>query len=160
MEEMRLETEHKFLVVKTAWETLEKPHGLRILQGYLSESIHPSIRIRIKGDQGFITIKGRSEGASRPEYEYEIPHSDAEDLLHLFSKTSVEKVRYRISFAGKIWEVDEFLGDNEGLLLAEIELEDEGETFEKPPWAGEDVTGDPRYYNSYLAKSPFKSWKK
>jgi adenylate cyclase len=157
---MKLETEHKFLVVKTAWETFEKPHGLRILQGYLSDSSHPSIRVRIMGNHGFITIKGRSEGASRTEYEYEIPHGDAEELLHLFSKTSVEKIRYRISFAGKVWDVDEFLGDNNGLLMAEIELEDENEPYELPPWAGKEVTGDPRYYNSYLVKNPYTTWKK
>jgi adenylate cyclase len=153
-----IETERKFLVRKETWDALSKPEGIRYVQGYLSTDEKKVVRVRVAGEKGFLTIKGRSDNISRPEYEYKIPADDATEMINLFCKNRVEKTRTRIPAGNHVWEVDEFLVDNEGLLLAEIELESADDAFEKPEWVLEEVTGDPRYYNSYLAENPYKSW--
>ena len=114
--------------------------------------------MRVTDEQGYITLKGATTGITRKEYEYEIPVQDGVELLDVFAQSEVEKIRYRIEFAGKLWEVDEFLGDNEGLIMAEIELQDEAEEFEQPDWVTNEVSDDERYYNSYLSTHPFKEW--
>lgn len=155
---MGVEIERKFLIDKSRWQQLDKPEGTVYKQGYLLDSSDKVIRVRVAGKKGYITIKGKSEGFSRKEYEYEIPVQDAEELLAHFAGTLVEKTRFRITVAGKTWEVDEFAGANQGLLLAELELEHEEETFEHPNWLADEVTDDERYYNVYLAKHPFSEW--
>lgn len=149
---MKLEIERKFLVRREIWDKLPKPEGESIRQGYLSRSPLMTVRVRLAGDKGYLTIKGATEGISRPEYEYPIPAVDAEELLNTFTTCFIDKIRYRIAFAGRSWEVDHFLGKNEGLILAEIELNDPDEKFDLPEWVGEEVTGDIRYYNSSLAE--------
>lgn len=152
---MPLEIEHKYLVRKDLWYAVQKPPGVDIRQGYLLTDPNKTIRVRTTGTEAYLTIKGASHDASRGEYEYPIPLADADELLRLCSSPLIEKVRYRIEYAGKTWEVDEFFGENEGLILAEIELVSTGEKYEKPSWVGEEVTGDKRYYNAYLAQHPF-----
>ena len=151
-----LEIERKFLVKKELWEALEKPAGTEYLQGYLCIDDDKVIRARVAGDKGFLTIKGTSETFSHPEFEYNIPVEEAARLINLFSKSQVKKIRRKIALCGHIWEVDEFCGENEGLLLAEIELNHPDEDFEKPAWLGAEVTGDERYYNASLSVN---SWK-
>lgn len=156
---MGVETEKKFLVKKELWNKVKKG-GTRYRQGYILRQEDKTIRIRlIEGDKGYITIKGKARGISRPEYEYAIPEKDAEELLENFCDAVVSKKRYKINIEGKLWEVDEFLGDNEGLIVAELELKEEAEQFNLPEWIGTEVTGDPRYYNSELSVNPFKNWK-
>ncbi|MGA3014959.1 MAG: CYTH domain-containing protein [Bacteroidales bacterium] len=156
---MLQEIEHKYLVRKDLWYAVHKPTGMRILQGYLLADPEKTIRIRIAGTNGFLTIKGPPRNASRAEYEYPILITEAEELMQLCVTPPIEKVRYKIEYCGKIWDVDEFFGENEGLILAEIELAFEGETYKKPTWVGEEVTDDARYYNSYLAVNPLSTWK-
>lgn len=156
---MKFEIEHKYLVRKELWDLLEKPEGILVKQGYLLTGPDKTIRIRIKGSHGFLTIKGPVADATRLEYEYPIPVEDAGEILSEFTLQQIEKIRYDIWFEGKRWEVDQFLGENEGLLVAEIELQDKDDNYEKPVWLGKNVTGDPRYYNSYLTSHPYKSWK-
>ena len=159
---MSQEIERKFLVrgdyKKEAFEALE------ITQGYLCAAQGCSVRIRIKGEKGYITIKGNrnATGVSCFEWEKEIYVEEAKSLLELAEPGIVEKTRHLVKNTdGKhTWEVDEFHGDNEGLTVAEIELSDENEPFDKPAWLGEEVTGDPRYYNSMLKRNPYKNWKK
>jgi CYTH domain-containing protein len=153
------EIERKFLVDRDAWSLLVKPEGTAYVQGYLSIDAYKVVRVRLAGNKGFITIKGKSETISRPEYEYEIPQEDAVELLGQFTAANIEKVRTRIPVGAHVWEVDEFHGENEGLLLAEIELENQEDHFDLPAWAGKEVTGDMRYYNSYLSLHPFVTWK-
>jgi len=117
-----------------------------------------TVRVRIAGDQAFLTVKGVTRGAARAEFEYEIPMSDAEQLLKLSDGPIIQKNRYRIVHDGFLWEVDEFLGDNAGLVVAEIELTSEGQAFSRPPWLGAEVTHDSRYYNSSLATRPYLQW--
>lgn len=155
---MGLEIERKFLVDHEKWRNTAKPAGVYYKQGYLTDEPYKTIRVRIAGEKGFITIKGVSENISRKEYEYEIPASEAAELIGGFANSVVEKTRYKISFAGKLWEVDEFAGDNEGLIMAEIELKSEDEAFEKPAWITREVSMDNRFYNSYLAGHPYKTW--
>jgi len=156
---MNQEIEHKYLVRKDLWYAVHKPQGMNIRQGYLLTDPEKNIRIRTTGSEAFITIKGPSCNATRAEYEYSIPCGDAEELLQFCSAHLIEKVRYRMEYAGKIWEVDEFFGENEGLIMAEIELTFAEEKYEKPAWVGEEVTSDPHYYNAYLALHPFSGWK-
>jgi len=155
---MAIEIERKFLIKGRFKETAFKQTA--IIQAYLSSVKERSVRIRIYGDKGFITIKGDSNetGLSRYEWEKEIPLSQAYDLLKLCEPGRIEKTRYLIKVGIHVFEVDEFEGDNKGLIMAEIELTDESEDFEKPHWLGVEVTGDKRYYNSYLKSHPFKSW--
>ncbi|TCJ19294.1 CYTH domain-containing protein [Flaviaesturariibacter flavus] len=155
---MAMEIERKFLVKKDVWENWEKepPHYLR--QGYLFKDLVKTARVRVSDDTGYMTVKGKTIGISRAEYEFEIPKQDAEDLLSAFCDTVVTKQRYIVPFEGKIWEVDVFLEQNEGLLVAEIELTEETETFTLPPFIDVEVTGDKKYYNSQLAVKPYKEW--
>jgi adenylate cyclase len=141
------------------WQQLDKPDGQLYRQGYLLTDPNKTIRVRQTPDKGFLTIKGLSVGATRPEYEYEIPHDEAKELLDNFSISELSKVRYKILFDNKIWEVDEFLGDNLGLIVAEIELTSEEESFSIPSWVAQEVTGEEKYYNSNLTIAPYKSWR-
>lgn len=158
---MAQEIERKFLV--TSDYKSEAYASVRITQGYLSRVPERVVRIRIKGDNGFITIKGTTDdsGLSRFEWEKEIPLADAQSLMKLAEPGIIDKTRHLIKNTDgrHIWEVDEFHGDNEGLIMAEIELESEDDLFDKPQWLGKEVTGDKRYYNAYLSENPFKLWK-
>jgi len=155
---MGVEIERKFLVGGDAWRTLGQATLLR--QGYLSTDAARTVRVRIDGEQAFLTIKGKSVGASRGEWEYPIPVNEAAELLDgLCQQPLVEKVRRRIAIGPHTWEVDEFLGANAGLVVAEIELASEDEAFEKPDWLGREVTGDVRYFNSNLIRQPYSQWK-
>ena len=154
---MGIEIERKFLLVGDGWRALGTPVLLR--QGYLSSDPGRVVRVRVEGQRGAITIKGRSTGATRGEWEYEIPLADANELLdQLCEQLIIEKFRSRITYAGNVWEADEFLGANQGLRFAEIELKSEDQQFDKPDWIGEEVTDDPRYYNSSLVRLPFSQW--
>lgn len=154
-----IEIERKFLVSSSAFKE-EAFAQNDIAQGYLNSNPERTVRIRIKGKKGFITIKGISNesGASRMEWEKEIPLEEAKALLKLCEKGVIEKTRYEVKSGNHIIEIDEFHGDNEGLIMAEIELKDENESIKKPDWLGQEVTGDKRYYNSYLCLNPYKTW--
>jgi adenylate cyclase len=152
-----VEIERKFLLAGEGWRALGQQVLLR--QGYLSSDPERVVRVRVEGDRAYMTIKGRSVGATRGEWEYPIPLADANELLEaLCQQPIVEKFRRQIEFGGNVWEVDEFLGTNQGLVLAEIELASEDQPFDKPEWIGEDVTHDKRYFNSNLVRNPFSSW--
>lgn len=153
---MGVEIERKFLLAGDGWRALGTAVPMR--QGYLSSDKARVVRVRIEGDHAYITIKGKSSGVTRGEWEYPVPVADAEELLALCEQPLVEKVRRRIEYQGHTWEVDEFFGVNQGLVVAEIELKAEDEAFAKPGWIGADVTDDPRYYNSSLVKKPFTAW--
>ena len=154
-----IEIERKFLVSGNAFIALAAAKN-RIVQGYLNSDSERTVRIRIKGKKGFLTIKGKgnASGTTRLEWETEIALAEAEKLLALCEKGVIDKTRYEIPFGLHTYEVDVFLGDNQGLVIAEIELDSETETFEKPVWLGQEVTGDNRYYNAYLSNHPFKDW--
>ena len=154
------EIERKFLVTSTEFLS-ESIRSNRIVQGYLNSNPERTVRIRIKGTQGFITIKGKGNesGTTRFEWEKEIEVTEAEQLLLLCEDGVIDKVRYEIPFGKHLYEVDVFEGDNKGLIIAEIELENENESFEKPNWLGAEVTGDERYYNASLSVSSYKNWK-
>lgn len=156
---MGIEIERKFLVNQDQWHDIEKPVGEFYRQGYLLTDPKKTIRVRQTSDKGFLTIKGISLGASRAEFEYEIPFEEAKELLDQFSVSELSKIRYKILFEEKLWEVDEFLGENQGLIVAEIELESEEEKFALPYWIGKEVTGENQFYNSNLTLNPFKTWK-
>jgi len=153
------EIERKFLVSSAKWFKIDKPEGEKYIQGYITNKSGKSVRIRISPDSAFITIKGKRNGSARPEFEYSIPINEAEMMLKLFTKRQIEKIRYCVYHKGKLWEVDEFLGDNKGLVIAEIELESKDEAFEIPDWVGTEVTEDKHYYNGHLIKKPFNTWK-
>ena len=158
---MAQEIERKFLV---SGDFKKEAYGsVRITQGYLSSVPQRVVRVRVKGEKGFITIKGAADetGISRFEWEKEISLQDAQSLLQLAEPVIIDKTRYLIKNTDgcHTWEVDEFHRDNEGLVMAEIELSNENDPFDKPDWLGKEVTGDKRYYNSYLSKNPFKTWK-
>lgn len=152
-----IEIERKFLVNNNSFLS-DFSRSNRIVQGYLSSHPERTVRVRIKGENGYLTIKGKSEGFSRFEWEKEIDIEEAEKLLQLCEPGVIDKIRYDIIIGTHVYEIDVFLGENEGLILAEIELEKEDESFEKPDWLGKEVTEDIRYYNSYLSKNPFKNW--
>ena len=154
-----IEIERKFLTTSGMFKAVAFKQT-RITQGYLSSVPNRTVRVRTKGNKGYLTIKGMSNesGLSRFEWEKEIPIKEAESLLLLCEKGIIDKCRYEVKFGNHIFEVDEFYGENEGLILAEIELDSETETFEKPSWLGKEVTGDNRYYNSYLSQNPFGDW--
>jgi len=155
---MPVEIERKFLVEGDAWRTGVRKREL-FRQGYLAGSELCSARVRVAGDLAWIGLKGRVQGAARLEYEYEIPlHEGNEILDRLCAGGRIEKWRHWVPHAGHEWEVDEFLGDNAGLIVAEIELDDEAESFARPSWLGEEVTHDARYFNSYLARHPWRGW--
>ncbi|MCR5175937.1 MAG: CYTH domain-containing protein [Anaerovibrio sp.] len=154
---MGVEIERKFLVDRNKWVPANK--GLSIRQGYISDDKDRIVRIRTRGDRGYITIKGANEGLSRLEMEYEIPHIDAANLLDkLCLKPLIEKKRYIEEYQGHIWEIDVFFGDNEGLIVAEVELSAPDEKVELPPWIIREVSDDSRYYNSNLIKNPYTRW--
>lgn len=154
---MATEIERKFLVKGDAWRALAK--GIPYRQGYLNSATERTVRVRIVGSQAFLAIKGVPVGASRSEYEYEIPIDEGKAMLDtLVEKPLVEKKRYKVPVGSLTWEIDEFLGDNAGLVVAEIELKSEDQTFEKPAWVGDEVTNDPRYFNANLVKRPFARW--
>ena len=154
-----IEIERKFLVISEAFkhEALKKT---RIIQGFLNTNKERTVRVRLKGDLGFLTVKGKSskDGLSRFEWEKEISKPEAEALLKLCEEGVIDKMRYEIKVADHLFEVDEFYGENEGLTMAEVELETEMEDFVKPSWLGEEVTGQVKYYNSILSKQPFNAW--
>jgi len=154
-----IEIERKFLILNNDFKK-EAATQKRIVQGYLNSHPERTVRIRIKGEQGFITIKGKGNesGTTRMEWEREIPATDAEQLLALCEKGAIDKIRYEVKAGNHLYEVDEFFGENAGLIIAEIELNDENEAFEKPSWLGTEVTGDERYYNAYLSQKPFNTW--
>ena len=152
-----IEIERKFLVVNNEYKS-GKPQ--RISQGYICSENDRVVRVRIKGDKAYLTIKNATIGFARNEYEYEIPVADAEAMLHnTCQQPIIEKTRYVLEYKGYTWEVDEFHGDNEGLVVAEIELENKDDVFDCPDFIGEEVTGDARYYNACLFKNPYKMWK-
>jgi adenylate cyclase len=152
---MAIEIERKFLVVGDAWRAAP---AVFYSQGYLNRDKERTVRVRIAGDEAFLTIKGVSFGASRAEFEYPIPLWDARDLLALCEQPLIEKNRCKILHEGFVWEVDEFLGENLGLVVAEIELPSEDTVFVKPDWVGEEVTADTRYFNSNLSRTPYNCW--
>ena len=152
---MALEIERKFLVRGDGWP---RAGGIRFVQGYLASGPEGVVRVRIAGPEAFLTIKSGGTGLVRQEFEYPIPLADAEALLPLCGGRVVEKVRCRQEFSGHVWEVDRFLGANEGLVLAEVELEEAGIDPPRPAWVGAEVTGDIRYYSSRLAEKPFTAW--
>lgn len=154
---MSTEIERKFLVSGTAWKT--RSPGRRLRQGYLSLDRQRTVRVRLVDDQAWLTIKGPTVGVTRTEFEYPIPAADARELLERFCLPPlIDKTRYEVRHGGHRWEIDEFHGANEGLVVAEIELASEDEPFERPPWLGEEVSADPRYFNASLARHPFKEW--
>jgi adenylate cyclase len=150
------EIERKFLVSDESWRSGSP--GCHYIQGYLSRDPERVVRVRQAGDAAVITIKGISRGTARQEFEYAIPLSDAEALMKLCLRPLIEKTRYKVEYHGKRWEVDEFRGENEGLLLAEIELTREDEPVDLPPWVGKEVSHDARYFNANLVEHPFTRW--
>jgi CYTH domain-containing protein len=154
---MAKEIERKFLVKGDAWRALAE--GTAYRQGYLNSAKERTVRVRTAEDKAFLTIKGLTVGATRAEYEYEIPFDEGKEMLDaLVEKPLIEKKRYKIRVGDITWEIDEFLGDNAGLIVAEVELKSEDQAFDSPAWLGEEVTGDPRYYNANLIKKPFTRW--
>lgn len=154
---MGIEIERKFLVKDDSWR-LEAGAGTLLKQGYLAEDAEATVRIRTDGSQAWLTIKGRAEGLSRAEFEYEVPVEDASALLAMCGSRLVEKRRFRIAHGGHIWEVDEFHGLNAGLIVAEVELASASEPVELPPWTGAEVSGDQRFQNADLSLNPFSCW--
>ena len=154
--DMAEEIERKFLIANDGWRSGE---GRRYRQGYLSTVKERTVRVRVAGDRGYLTVKGVTRGATRAEFEYEIPPMDAEQMLDtLCERPLIEKRRYAVQYAGLTWEVDEFFGDNEGLMIAEVELESADQKVTLPPWVGREVTDDPRYYNANLVRHPYRTW--
>ena len=155
---MGKEIEKKFLLGNDQWRG--QAQGILYRQGYLNREKGRTVRVRVIGDQGYLTIKGPGSGGSRPEYEYPIPLDDAIEMLdQLCLKPLIEKVRTKIVYQGHLWEIDEFQGENAGLIVAEIELSEVGEPFPLPPWIGREVTSDSRYYNANLVRNPYSAWK-
>jgi len=155
---MALEIERKYLLRDVAWRALAR--GTLYRQGYLSTTPERTVRVRLIADKGYLTIKGVSKGAVRMEYEYQVPGDEAQTMLaELCEKPLIEKKRYKIDHKGLIWEVDEFFGENQGLILAEIELQNENQQFEKPEWIGIEVTQDTRYFNANLIRHPYQMWR-
>jgi adenylate cyclase len=155
---MAIEIERKFLVRRGLWQHGTVP-GIHYRQGYLSTELGRVVRVRLAGADGFLTIKGASSGIARAEFEYPVPRADAEFMLdQLCIRPLIEKQRYRVRFGGHIWEVDEFEGENAGLIVAEIELPRPDADFAAPPWVGREVSGDPRYSNARLVTHPYRDW--
>jgi adenylate cyclase len=155
---MGKEIERKFLVTGNTWRNSK---GVVVRQGHLSMDKERVVRVRTAGEKGFLTIKGKGRGLTRPEYEYEIPVQDAEEMLDgLCTGYLIEKIRYYVHHEGLTWEIDEFKGENQGLVVAEVEIESEDQEISKPNWVGEEVSDDPRYLNVNLAHHPFREWGK
>jgi adenylate cyclase len=154
---MAVEIERKFLVVGDSWRSLAP--GVLYRQGYVAASQERTVRVRVAGDRGYLTIKGASVGIGRSEFEYAIPFADAQELLDtLCDRPLIEKYRHKIPYNNLIWEVDEFLGENQGLIIAEVELQSAQQEITLPEWIGAEVSSDPRYFNANLAKHPFSQW--
>lgn len=154
---MGKEIERKFLVKDDSWRSMTQ--GVECRQGYLNRDMERTVRVRTINEKGFITVKGLTLGKTRTEFEYEIPLVEANAMLdEICEKPIIEKKRYKLEHEGLIWELDEFSGENQGLILAEAELEKETQAFDKPPWIGKEVTGDPKYYNSNLVQDPYSKW--
>ncbi|MDJ1174353.1 CYTH domain-containing protein [Roseofilum capinflatum] len=158
---MAIEIERKFLVKGDSWRGLGK--AIHYRQGYIRTENHATVRVRIAGDRGYLTLKTLPSGSSgirRLEYEYPIPLEDAQEMLeYLCDRPQIDKTRYTFNWGGMVWEVDEFAGDNQGLILAEVELTDANQEIQLPEWVGEEVSEDYRYFNSYLASHPYSQWK-
>lgn len=154
-----IEIERKFLVCSDTFKKMARTYHA-IAQGYLNSNPERTVRVRIKGEKGSLTIKGKGNdsGMSRFEWEKEIPLEEAYQLLSLCESGIIEKTRFEVPIGNHLFEVDTFFGDNQGLVMAEVELQSETETFERPSWLGKEVTNDHRYYNAYLSKNPFKNW--
>lgn len=154
---MGMEIERKFLLKNDDWK--KGAEGVTYRQGYLSTVKERTVRVRTIAEKGFLTIKGMTRGMTRSEFEYDIPLDDANYMLDaLCEKPLIEKKRFKIALEGLTWEIDEFFGENKGLVLAEVELESEDQDIEMPPWIGEEVTGDPRYFNANLVRHPYSTW--
>lgn len=156
---MPTEIERKFLVDHEKWAAVAKPAGKDYKQGYILSEEKRTVRIRVTGDAAFLTLKGPSAGISRSEYEYRIPVAEGAEILDNFALSGIQKTRYNVEVAGHTWEVDVFAGENSGLIVAEIELQHEDETFEKPDWIGREVSTDTRYTNAALSVYPYNTWK-
>jgi adenylate cyclase len=155
---MSIEIERKFLLANDSWKLSPGMKSKIYRQGYLSTVTKHTVRVRTAGRKAFITIKGKRVGFSRSEFEYEIPFKDAQEMFELCEKPIIGKVRYIIKLHNVIWEVDEYFGENEGLVVAEVELKTKDQKIDFPSWIGEEVTEDPRYANSSLVRNPYKSW--
>ncbi|GAB6141345.1 CYTH domain-containing protein [Methylosoma difficile] len=156
---MAIEVEHKFLLANDAWRE-HVSQSVRYRQGYLSALPTTSIRVRTSQDQAWLNIKSAVIGTQRHEYEYEIPLQDADEMIsNLCQRPLIEKIRHFVEHGGHLWEIDEFEGDNAGLIVAEIELSEEGEVFQRPEWLGQEVTEDLRYYNNNLVRYPYSQWR-
>lgn len=151
-----VEIERKFLINPELWQP--SVNGVKIKQGYLSAHPERVVRVRIAGEKAYLTIKGKPVGIVRAEYEYEIPKNDAEQLLKICLGFPVEKIRFKEKIGELVWEIDVFKGENQGLIMAEVELEDEIQNFDLPGWIGEEVSNDSRYYNAQLSKNPYSKW--
>lgn len=157
---MGIEIERKFLVNKEKWDQVKKEKQSLYRQGYIVADPGKTIRVRLTDQEAFLTIKGQTVGISRAEFEYPIPVADGQQLLDSLCGAVVSKIRYFITHEGNLWEVDVFLGDNEGLIVAEIELKEENESFPLPEWIAAEVTSEKKYSNSNLAKKPYITWDK
>ena len=153
---MPVEIERKFLVTGNAWRPSK---GIRICQGYVNRDKERTVRVRLAGKKAYLTVKGPTKNITRDEYEYEIPLEHAEEMLRLCDGPIIEKNRYTVNYSGLRWEIDEFCGKNKGLILAELELQSPDQAFEHPVWLGQEVTDDPRYFNSNLCMQPYSRWK-
>lgn len=153
-----LEIERKFLVANDSWQQ-EVTNSTVIKQGYLNSTPERTVRVRVRGEKGYLTIKGKNENLTRKEFEYEIPLSEANELLELCEKPIIEKTRHLVIKDEFTWEIDVFEGDNSGLIVAEIELISENQSFETPAWIGKEVSADAKYFNSALISNPYKNWK-
>ncbi|MCB0163097.1 MAG: CYTH domain-containing protein [Anaerolineae bacterium] len=154
---MGQEIERKFLVDEALWREV-RPAGTDYRQGYIVNTKAKIVRVRVAGAKGYLTIKGATQGATRAEFEYEIPVEEAHQLLQFCEGPLIEKTRYKVEFEQHLWEVDEFSGENDGLIMAELELDSEDQPFTKPAWVGQEVTHDPRYYNANLVTNPYSRW--
>jgi CYTH domain-containing protein len=156
---LMIEIERKFLVTSDAFKT-ESFKQTRIIQGFLNTDPERTVRVRLKGEQGFLTVKGKStdDGLKRFEWEKDISKTDAEALLNLCEEGVIDKIRYEVKKGKHVFEIDEFFGNNSGLIIAEVELDHENDSFKMPHWLGKEVTGNIKYYNSQLSQTPYKTW--
>lgn len=154
-----MEIERKYRVHEDLWLKADRPAGEKIIQGYLSSDINRTIRVRLQNERGSMAIKGKTTGITREEFEFPVPADIAGEIIKKFVVNVIEKIRYKIPFRGKIWEVDEFLGSNKGLIIAEVELNNAEEPVDLPEWIGKEVSDDKRYFNSCLSEHPYEEWK-